>query len=202
MLSDDVHLSDGGIFPGVTVAVKVTFSFFDMNTRISFSERLVVLITVTTHEALAPEPSVAVAVMVAVPRLINVVTTPFWSTSATSISLEDHESVLFVAFVGKTVAVRVSVWFRKVLAVVWFNVMDVTGTLTVTVHEELTPVSSVANAVMTATPVDFATTFPFWSTVATLVLLDDQVSVLLVASDGKTVAVRVKVFPLNTFAVV
>ena len=49
--------------------------------------------------------------------------------------------------------------------------------------------------VMVAEPVDLAVTTPEVETVATDVLLDDQLTALLVALEGETVAVRVAVFP-------
>ena len=48
---------------------------------------------------------------------------------------------------------------------------------------------------MVAEPADLAVTTPADETVATEVLLDDQVTALLVALEGETVAVRVAVFP-------
>ena len=63
--------------------------------------------------------------------------------------------------------------------------------VTVTSQDALRFVPSVVVAVMVAVPGAFAVTSPFWSTVATLVLLDDQLTVRLSASVGKTVILRV-----------
>ena len=52
-------------------------------------------------------------------------------------------------------------------------------------------------AVMTAVPTFTADTFPFESTVATLELELDQVTFLLVAFEGVTVAVNLSVPPIN-----
>ena len=54
------------------------------------------------------EPSVVITVIVAVPAAFAV-TTPLEDTVATVVLLEDHVTDLSVAFVGNTVAVKVSV---------------------------------------------------------------------------------------------
>lgn len=51
--------------------------------------------------------------------------------------------------------------------------------------------------VMVAEPAALAVTTPEEETVATDVLLDDQVTALLVALEGETVAVRVVVLPYS-----
>ena len=132
-------------------------------------------ITVTAHDALRFVPSVVVAVIVALPTAFAV-TLPFWSTVATLVLLDDQLRVLFVALVGCTVAVSVSELPLLIVADVWLSVMELTGTLTVTRQDALTPEPSVAVAVMVALPATFAVTLPFWSTVATLMSLDDQLS--------------------------
>ena len=63
--------------------------------------------------------------------------------------------------------------------------------VTVTSQDAVTPEPSVAVAVMVAVPILFAVILPFWLTVATVVLLDFNVTVGLSASDGKTVILRV-----------
>ena len=67
----------------------------------------VAAVTVTTMVSFIPEPSLAVAVMAAVPALTPV-TTPF-STVATAASPVDQVTVLSAALSGVTAAVRVMV---------------------------------------------------------------------------------------------
>ena len=64
-------------------------------------------VTVTSQLALYP-PSTVVAVMTALP-LLTPVTTPELFTVAMEVSELDHVTDLFVALLGSTVAVRVSV---------------------------------------------------------------------------------------------
>ena len=75
----------------------------------------------------------------------------------------------------------------------WFTVKE---------QLELRFVPSVVVAVMVAEPGDLAVTSPLLLTVATAVLLDDQVTVLLVALAGSTVAVSCRVLPSVTVALV
>ena len=66
--------------------------------------------------------------------------------------------------------------------------------LTVTVHWAVFPPSSVVT-VITAVPSPLAITFPFPSTVATWLLLDDHVIFLFVAFSGKIVALKILFSP-------
>ena len=63
--------------------------------------------TDTSHDALTPDSSVAVAVIVAVPKEFAV-TLPFSSTDATLLLLEVQISILFAVF-GNMVALNVSI---------------------------------------------------------------------------------------------
>jgi len=63
-------------------------------------------VTVSAHSALL-FPSTVFTVIFVVPAL-TATTLPFVSTVAMVESLDDHVTFLFVAFAGKTVAVRVS----------------------------------------------------------------------------------------------
>ena len=135
--------------------------------------------------------------MVAVPTFFAV-TTPF-ETVAIVWSEELQVTVLSVASDGFTVAVRVTVSPALSDAVVLFRVTEVTSVAsTVTSH---VAVLSPALAVMVAVPTFFAVTTPF-ETVATVSSEELQVTVLSVASDGFTVAVRVTVSPALSEAVV
>ena len=73
-----------------------------------FSVISVIPVTVTSQDALTPEPSAAVAAMVAEPTLFAV-TSPFWSTVATLVSLDCHNSGTSVAPAGSIEADNVSV---------------------------------------------------------------------------------------------
>ena len=77
-----------------------------------------------------------------------------------------------------------------------------TGTAcTVTSQEADTPLPSLAVQVIVAMPAATAVTFPELSTVATLVLFDDHVTVLSVALSGFTVTPRVWLLPSSKFNV-
>ena len=101
---------------------------------------------------------------------------------------------MLVAVDGVTVAVRVTVSFALSDAVVLFNVIPVTGvSTTVTLHVALRLLPSAVVAVMVAVPTALAVTTPVLDTVATEVLELLHITLLLVAVDGVTVAVRVTV---------
>ena len=147
-------------------------------------------ITVTLQLALFPLPSFAVAVIVAVPTA-TAVTLPFESTVATDVLEDFHVTALLLALLGLTVTVKVSLPPTFMLVPVLFNEIPVTGWDTVTLQVALFPLPSLAVAVIVAVPGPTAVTLPFESTVATDVLEDFHVNVLLVALSGLTVAVKV-----------
>ena len=70
------------------------------------------------------------------------------------------------------------------------SVILVTGLITFIITEWLTPLPSAAVAVITTCPTVTPVTLPFWSTMATLVLLENQITFLLVAVSVPTFAVR------------
>ena len=70
------------------------------------------------------------------------------------------------------------------------------GVLTVTEQLAYFPLPSLASAFMIAVPLETAVTLPLASTVATASLLEDQLTLLSVASAGRTVAVSVNVLPI------
>ena len=132
----------------------------------------------------------ALAVIVAVPTLIAL-TTPF-STVATEASEVVQVTVLSVALLGLTVAVRVSLLPFSRISSVLFSDTDVAGTTTVTMHSADT---SPAVAVIVAVPAEIALTVPYESTYAMVASELLQLTVLSVALEGVTVAVRVWVWP-------
>ena len=125
------------------------------------------------------------AVIVALPTA-TAVTLPL-ETVATLVFDEDQVMVLFVAFSGVIVAVKLTDSPAERVTDVWLSVMEDTSIgLTVTEHSALTlPICAVIVALPTAT----AVTLPL-ETVATLVFDEDQVMVLFVAFSGVIVAVR------------
>ena len=106
---------------------------------------------------------------------------------ATPESDDDHVIVLFVAFSGVIVAVKLTDSPAERVTEVWLSVMEVTSIgFTVTEHSALTfPICAVIVALPTAT----AVTLPL-ETVATPESDDDHVMVLFVAFSGVIVAVK------------
>ncbi len=188
-VSEEVHstLTSGSSVS--TLAVMVVSPSSSIFTELLF--KLMDLIgkdTVIKQVALI-EP--AVAVMIAFP-LPTAVTLPF-STVATLSSLDVQVMVLSSASSGAIVAVSVRTSsLASNEAVVLSSVMDDTPLgVTVTSHVAVLPL---AVAVMVAVPTATAFTVPLF-TVATEELELDQVTVLSVAFDGLTVAVRSAVPP-------
>ena len=107
-----------------------------------------------------------------------------------------HVTFLFVALVGATVAISVSVAPLTIEVASLFKVIPVTGTVTVTA-QVATLLPSTVVAVILAVPPSTAVTAPFWSTVATAGLSDAHVTALFSASGGVTVAISVSVAPLT-----
>ena len=146
-------------------------------------------------------PSVVVAEMLAVPAP-TAVTTPLL-TVATVASLEDQFTT-WEAPEGMTVADRVAVSPFSMLSELELRTTPVAFTSedpeTVTLHVSVFLPSSVVTVIV-ASPTDTAVTFPL-ETVATEALLVDQVTFLLVASEGETVATRVLVPPTSRFRLV
>ena len=137
--------------------------------------------------------------MVAVPA-DTPVTRPVLFTVATRVLFELQVTVLFVAFEGKTVAVSCCVAFTETVAVAGITLTPVIGTVTVMTLVAIFPPSCVVT-VMVALPCARPVTRPVLFTVATDVLSELQVTVLLVASNGKTVAVSCCVEFTETVAV-
>ena len=182
---------------GVTVAVSVCVVL----SAVKVSEVLLRempstgIVTVTVHVALMLLPSLALAVIVAVP-LPFAVTTPRLLmrlvTVATSGLLLVHSRFLLAALLGVTVAVSVSLLsMAEKFSEVLLREIPTTGMPTVTVHVALVLLPSVALAVIVAVPLPFDVTTPLLLTVATLLLLLVHSRFLLAALLGVTVAVSV-----------
>ena len=147
---------------------------------------------VTLHVAVLPP---ALAVIVTSPSFTPV-TTPLPLTVAIDVLLEDQVTDLFVALSGFTVAVIVPVLPGAIVMLLLFRLTPVTATsLTVTLQVAVLPPTAVF-AVMVAVPAFTPFTTPELLTVATAVLLELHVTLLLGAEDGDTVAVRVDEAPV------
>ena len=117
-------------------------------------------------------------------------TVPSEETVATLVLRELHVTVLLVALLGITLAESLTVPFRPYRVEVSGVALMPVGWMGFTVTEQLAVLPLLLFAVMVAVPKPTALTTPL-ETVATEVLLELQVRVLLVALLGETVAVRV-----------
>ena len=152
-------------------------------------------VTVTADEAVKP-PSTVVAVIVTLPTS-TLVTTPPEFTVAILLLPELQETFLLVALSGDTVAVNEMPSPSGIETIPGSTVTPVTATvllLTVTRADAVKPPSTVV-AVIVAVPFAAAVTTPPEFILATLLLLVFQVTSLLLALDGITVAVNVPVLP-------
>ena len=149
-------------------------------------------------------PSSVVTVIVAIPVLTAVIF-PTLST-VTIVGFEDvHATTLFIAFVGFTVASKISVAPTIREAEVLFKLTEVTLTIglsivTVTVQVEVLLPSTVV-AVMVTVPAPIAVIFPALSTVAMVLSDDVHVTALFVALLGLIVDVKVSVSPIANASV-
>ena len=146
------------------------------------------LVTLTVHDAVLL-PSDVVTVTDAVPAALAV-TTPLLETVATDVLLDDHETLVFVALEGETVAVRVPELPATRLIVDRFKetpVTEIVAAVTETVQVAFLKPSEVVQVIV-AEPAALAVTVPSEVTEATEELLDDQLTLLFVALDGLTVA--------------
>jgi hypothetical protein len=154
----------------------------------------VVALTVTVQVAVLL-PSEVVTVIVAFPAA-TADTTPLDDTVATAGALLLHDTFLFVALEGKTVAERFSEPPTRSVVDVLFRDTPVTATLPlpplVTVMEQVAVLlPSAVVTVMVALPIAKPLTKPFDDTDAIEGELLLHVTFLLVALAGKTVAVNV-----------
>ena len=196
-VATDVSVDDHFIVLSTSVSVGL-----NTTSNVNCSERFIVFSvtlslndipfkgTPTVTEHFASIPFAVLAVIVALP-FPTAVTTPF-STVATLSALDDHVTVLSPsAFPGKTVAVNVSVSPFSNSNVFLFNDIPVTGCLTITSH--LSSFAFEVLAVIVAVPFPTAVIVPSGATVATLLSLDDHVTLCVVASCGSYVTVNFSV---------
>jgi hypothetical protein len=152
-------------------------------------------VTITLQFAVFP-PSFVITVIVADPTAFAV-TTPEEDTVATDVLFDDHDTVLSVAFDGVTVAVNVRVsptYMDRDELLKLTPIAETVAEFTVTEQVAVFPPSFVFTVIVVEPDV-FAVTTPEDDTVATDVLLDDQITDLSVALDGETVAVNEYVSP-------
>ena len=151
--------------------------------------------TVTMQLAVLLSSSV-VTVMVAVPSFTPL-TNPSLFTVATSVLLLAHVTFLFVALEGVTVALSCvsSPSFTSGFPTMLTPLTGIFCSLLVTVTAHVAVWFPSAVTVIVASPGATAVTFPLLSTVATLSLLLSHVTLLFVAVEGDTVALRFVVSP-------
>jgi hypothetical protein len=146
------------------------------------------VVTVNVHVELL-FPSTEATVITVVPAVLAV-TNPEELTVAMFVLPDDQVTAWLVALLGATVTVSVSVAPTFSESDVLFNdtpVTEITGFVTV-IAQVAFLLPSVVVTVIVAVPAVFADTRPVTLTVAMFVLLDDQVTALLVASYGRTIA--------------
>ena len=179
---------------GATVAFSVDdFPFARLSVSALSVTPVTGTVTFTLQVAVFP-PSLVFAVIVAVPAPTAVIFPP--DTVATLLLLVDHVTALFVALDGLTVGVSVCVPFTLREIAVLSSFTPVTATFdTVTVHAAVLPLPSAAFAVIFAVPAFTRFTAPADVTVAMAILELDQVTFVLLALDGDTVALSVIVLP-------
>ena len=180
--------------PAVAFSVKV-FPLFRVR-EVLFRVILVTgCVTVTLQTAFTPLPSFAVAVIVAVP-FATALMLPFESTVAALVLLLFQVTALLLALEGAAVAVRAKDLFLIRVREVLFKVSFVTGCFTVTVQEAESLLPSFVVAVIVVVPFATAFTLPFASTVTIFVLLLFQLTLLSVASPGRTTFFSTVVSPV------
>jgi len=145
-------------------------------------------------------PSLVVTVIVTVPSAIAV-TEPFAATVATDGLLDDQATELLVAFVGETVAVNNCEEPAIIVVEVGVTLTPetATGAASTFIVEVAVKLPSAVVTVIVAIPTDMPVTNPFVLTEATL---EDQLTEVSSAFNGKTVAVSNCVAPSNKVVVV
>ena len=153
-----------------SVIVRLVLSRLTPVTEITFA------VTVTVQVAVLA-PSVVCTVIVAVPADLAI-TTPVEETIATDSLFDDQVTDLSVALDGETVALRLCVSPSVIVRLVLSRLTPDTETLldrTVNWQVAVLPPSLVLTVIV-AVPRDFAETIPEEETVATVVLLEAQVT--------------------------
>jgi hypothetical protein len=187
---------------GDTAAVKVSVLPMVIVVNVLFKDTPVTATLLVPLETLTAQvavllPSKVVTVMVALPAETALTVPP--DTLATVLLLLLHDTFLFVALEGETVALRVSLAPTVNERLVLLRLTPVTATVLlppVTVTEQVAVIlPSVVVTVTVALPADIPITSPVDETEATEELLLLHKRTLLLASDGETVAVKVSKVP-------
>ena len=143
--------------------------------------------TVTLYVAFLPVPSVAFAVITAVPAA-TAYTFPSEFTMATLSFEELHAHFLLVAYAGFITGLSCIVLPTYSFPLILLNFNDVIGAFTVTLQTAFFPEPSAATAVIVTVPPFTAVTLPVALTFAILELLLFQITFLLLVVLGPTVA--------------
>ena len=194
-LFEDVHAT-ALLFAlvGATVALSATlpprFTATDVLLSLTRETRT---IDVIVHEAVRFVPSAVLHVITAVP-FPTALTTPVAVTVATFLFDEDHTTFLLLADAGPTA--YFSVYVDPFNIVFWYtpNFIDVAGCTTFTVQVAYFPLPSLAVQVIVAVPFATAVRYPF-DTFTIFGFEVFQVTFLLLALAGKTVAASVYLLP-------
>ena len=186
---------------GVTVAIKVlsapTFKESPSLSRFTPVTAMIDSVTVTVTVSVFVLSADDVTVIVAVPTA-TAVTSPFATVAILGLSLS-YLTSLFVAVVGVTVAIKVlsAPTFKESPSLSRFTpVTAMIDSVTVTVTVSVFVLSADDVTVIVAVPTATAVTSPF-ATVTILGLLLAQLTSLLVAVVGVTVAIKVLSAPTN-----
>jgi len=194
---DEVHFRIFDAFAGVTVALKVPVlpvgQFIVLQFNLRLVARVVFFVTVTLQVAYLPLPSFALQVIVVVPTPTDV-SLPVCDIVATLGFDDVHVSVLFMAFDGATVALKLALLPTGHLIVAALSFTLVTGLPTVTLQVTFKLLPSVVAQVIIVVPIAFEVSLPADVTVATLGFDDVHLSVLD-AFDGVTVALKLALLP-------
>ena len=133
--SDDLYLRllTVAVF-GLTVPFRVVVLPTTIVMRYLFNDRLLALLTtLIVHFVVAPLPSVALTVIVAVPTFFAV-TTPLLFTVATLFLFEEYVTFLFVTEAGEAVTVSESVSPTSIILLLGLTVSLAAYSITVTTH--------------------------------------------------------------------
>jgi len=151
------------------------------------------VVTVTLQVAvLALSTVVAVILVVPIP---TAVTNPVLLTVAKAVLLEAQVTLILVALVGLMLAVNWSLPPAAIVLRFLLRVIPLTGMVTVTMQVAVYPPSNVVTVIV-ATPSPLTPfTFLFASTVATVLSLVLQPTILFPAVDGLVVATRLSLVP-------
>ena len=194
-------VASSGTMLTIRVAVSPSFSVTSSWSTVMPVNATASSVTVTSQTAFC-SPSSVVTVIVALPAA-TAVTSPFSFTVATASSLVVQLTFWLEASIGFTAAARVYLSPITRLSLFLFRLTPSTGTsfaVTVTSQVSVNSPSSVVTVIF-AVPAVTAVTLPFSSTFATSALSLLQLTFLLLAPSGATVAVSTALSPVSISSV-